>query len=168
MAPPPFQALPFSLETKLSYNVFTNCSGLIRPLQPASLPAPLSPTDPQNITDVEVENCNAKYCGLSLSLSCLQTLIVLLSLDNENCHLSWKPTFSHSFNCQSLKAINQGIRFFSVLQRIKRVSFFSHSYECHTCANVFYIKHLTHLFDTFAPGYCLFISSGMTLNLSNL
>ena len=88
MAPPPFQALPLSFEKKLSYNMFINCSALIRRLQTASLPAPLGPTDPQNMTDVEFDNCEAKYCGLSFSLGFLQTIIVLLSLDNENCHLS--------------------------------------------------------------------------------
>ena len=68
--------------------MFTNCSALILPLQTAGLQAPLSPTDPQNMTNVEVENCKAKYSGLSLSLGFLQTLIGLLSLDIENWHLS--------------------------------------------------------------------------------
>ena len=40
MAPPPFQTWPLSLETELSYNMFTNHSALIRPLQTASSPAP--------------------------------------------------------------------------------------------------------------------------------
>ena len=60
------------------------------PSQTASVPTPPGPTDPQNMTDVEFETFGTKDCGFSFLLVFLQTLIVLLSFDNENQHSSEK------------------------------------------------------------------------------